>query len=594
MKIDIELKYFNPIIALYNGVNSMIDSKKEVIRLLETIAIYMELKGENPFKIQAFRKAANALELDERLLIEIDNFQAIPGIGKGTAAVIYEYIETGQSEVLKQLQEEVPKGLIPLLQIPGLGGKTIAKLYKELDVENVNDLKQVCEEGKVRELKGFGSKKEEKILKSIEELGMRPERLPFASVLPIVTWIEEQLAGMKSIEKFSRAGSIRRTKETVKDMDFIIATTEPRLVREQLLKMPNMKELTNQGDTKVSCVFSFVFDISADFRLVAPKQFATTLHHFTGSKEHNIRMRQLAKERHEKISEYGIEQINTGEVLTFSTETEFYHHFGLPYISPELRDDGSEIERIDEFDDLITLTDIRGDLHMHTTWSDGAHSLEEMVEACRLRGYEYMAITDHSQFLKVANGLTEDRLRRQMDRIHQLNEKYSDFTILTGIEMDILPDATLDFHDDLLKEVDFVIASIHSAFGQSKEMIMKRLRTACENPYVNIIAHPTGRKIGKREGYSVQFDELIQLAKDTNTILELNASPRRLDLRKEHLVKAQEAGVKIMINTDSHHRDTLSNMEIGVNYARSAWLKKDTVMNTKSLKELQLILNKTS
>lgn len=594
MKIDIELKYFNPIIALYNGVNSMIDSKKEVIRLLETIAIYMELKGENPFKIQAFRKAANALELDERLLIEIDNFQAIPGIGKGTAAVIDEYIETGQSEVLKQLQEEVPKGLIPLLQIPGLGGKTIAKLYNELDVENVNDLKRVCEEGKVRELKGFGPKKEEKILKSIEELGMRPERLPFASVLPIVTWIEEQLAGMKSIEKFSRAGSIRRTKETVKDMDFIIATTEPRLVREQLLKMPNMKELTNQGDTKVSCVFSFVFDISADFRIVTRDQFATTLHHFTGSKEHNIRMRQLAKERHEKISEYGIEQINTGEVLTFSTETEFYHHFGLPYISPELRDDGSEIERIDEFDDLITLTDIRGDLHMHTTWSDGAHSLEEMVEACRLRGYEYMAITDHSQFLKVANGLTEDRLRRQMDRIHQLNEKYSDFTILTGIEMDILPDATLDFHDDLLKEVDFVIASIHSAFGQSKEMIMKRLRTACENPYVNIIAHPTGRKIGKREGYSVQFDELIQLAKDTNTILELNASPRRLDLRKEHLVKAQEAGVKIMINTDSHHRDTLSNMEIGVNYARSAWLKKDTVMNTKSLKELQLILNKTS
>lgn len=572
----------------------MVDSKRDIIRLLEKIAIYMELKGDNPFKIQAFRKAANALELDERLLTEIDNFTVIPGIGKGTAAVIDEYMATGQSEVLKQLQEEVPKGLIPLLQIPGLGGKTIAKLYNELDVENVNDLKRVCEEGKVRELKGFGPKKEEKILKSIEELGMRPERLPLASVLPIVTWIEEQLAGMNSIEKFSRAGSIRRTKETVKDIDFIIATTEPHLVKEQLLKMPNIKELTNQGDTKVSCVFSFEFDISADFRIVTRDQFATTLHHFTGSKEHNIRMRQLAKERHEKISEYGIEQIETGEVLTFSTETDFYHHFQLPFISPELRDDGSEIERTDELNDLVTLTDIRGDLHMHTTWSDGAHSLEEMVEACRLKGYEYMAITDHSQFLKVANGLTEDRLQRQMDIIHKLNEKYTDFTIFTGIEMDILPDATLDFQDDLLKEVDFVIASIHSAFGQSEEMIMKRLRTACENPYVNIIAHPTGRKIGKREGYSVQIDELIQLAKDTNTILELNASPRRFDLRKDHLVKAQEAGVKIMINTDSHHRDTLSNMEMGVNYARSAWLKKDTIINTKSLEELKFMLNKTS
>jgi len=571
----------------------MIDNKREVIRLLETIAIYMELKGENPFKIQAFRRAATTLEQDERTLSEIDQFTALPGIGKGTAAVIKEFLETGQSDMLKQLQAEVPKGLIPLLQIPGLGGKTIAKLYNLLAVENIDDLKRVCREGKVRALKGFGVKTEEKILKSIEQMEGLPRRFPLASVLPIVVWIEEQLSEMDAVKNYSRAGSVRRVKETVKDLDFIIATTEPERMKEQLLNMANIKEVTNQGDTKISCVFSFDFDISADFRLVKPDEFATTLHHFTGSKEHNIRMRQIAKERGEKISEYGVEQIETGKVLTFETETDFYHHFNLPIISPELRDDGTEIDQIDLLDELVKLADIRGDLHMHTTWSDGAHSIEEMIDACRKRGYEYMAITDHSQSLKVANGLSPDQLRKQMDIIRQLNEKYSDIMILAGIEMDILPDATFDYEDELLAEADLVIASIHSAFGQSEELIMKRLTAACKSPHIDIIAHPTGRKIGIREGYPVNIDRLIELAKATNTILELNASPRRLDLRKDHLIKAQQTGVSLIINTDSHHRDTLANMEIGVQYARSAWIKKDMIVNTKTAGDLLSFLKKT-
>lgn len=570
----------------------MVENKKEVIRLLETIGLYLELKGENPFKIQAFRRAAIALEQDERTLPEIENFTQIPGIGKGTAAVINEFIVTGQSEVLKQLQESVPKGLIPLLQIPGLGGKTIAKLYKELGVENVTDLKRVCEEGKVRALKGFGAKKEEKILKSIEEMGIGPKRFPLASVLPIARWIEQQLSEMDSVEEFSIAGSIRRTKETVKDLDFIIATMNPKRVREQLLHMENIKEITNQGDTKISCVFSFDFDISADFRLVQPCQFATTLHHFTGSKEHNIRMRQIAKERNEKISEYGVEKIETGEILTFKTETDFYNHFQLPFISPELREDGTEIDRVDILDQLVEQKDIRGDLHMHTTWSDGANSVEEMIDACRALGYEYMAITDHSHSLKVANGLNADRLRKQIDLIHHLNERYKDITVLAGIEMDILPDATFDYDDELLAEADLVIASIHSAFGQDEKWIMRRLQAACRNPHIDIIAHPTGRKVGKREGYAVNIDRLLDMAKETKTILELNASPMRFDLRKEHLIKAQQKGVKIMINTDSHHRDTLENMKLGVNYARSAWLNKETVINTKTTEELLSFLNK--
>ncbi|WHY76402.1 DNA polymerase/3'-5' exonuclease PolX [Neobacillus sp. WH10] len=554
-------------------------NKKEIIRLLEMIAIYMELKGENPFKVSAFRKAAAALETDERSITEIEDFTAIAGIGKGTASVIDEYIKEGTSSVLKELKEEVPSGLIPLLQLPGLGGKKIAKLYKELGIVDVSSLKEACEAGKVQALAGFGKKTEEKILGSIANVGTRPDRLPLAYMLPIAEQIEERLSKLPEIDRFSRAGSLRRMRETIKDLDFIISTTQPEFVREHLLKLPSIKEVIGAGDTKVSIVFALDYDISVDFRLVKPEEFITTLHHFTGSKDHNVRMRQLAKERGEKISEYGVENVETGEILTFSSEEEFFKHFDLPFIPPEIREDGKEVESFTANESLIELVDIKGDLHMHTTWSDGAHSIEEMAEACRARGYQYMAITDHSQYLKVAGGLTRERLLKQKEEIKKLNEKYDDFLILSGVEMDILPDGTLDYDDELLAEMDFVIASIHSAFSQPKEKIMERLRTALENAHVDLIAHPTGRKIGRREGYDVDIDLLIQLAKETHTALELNANPNRLDLAAEYLRKAQEAGVKILINTDAHKMDTLKHMEIGVSAAKKGWIKKSSVLN---------------
>ncbi|EIJ79203.1 hypothetical protein PB1_16639 [Bacillus methanolicus PB1] len=561
-------------------------NKKDVIRLLESIAIYMELKGENPFKVSAFRKAAAALEADERSLTKIKDFTSLQGIGKSTAAVIEEYIQEGKSSVLMELQEEVPKGLIPLLQIQGLGGKKIAKLYRELGIESAEDLEAACREGKVKELAGFGKKTEEKILAELQKSGSKPERLPVAFILPIAESIEKELKNFPEIEKFSRAGSLRRMRETVKDLDFIIATNEPVFVKEKLLKLPNIKETIAGGDTKVSLILDYNYEVSVDFRLVKPAQFATALHHFTGSKEHNVRMRQLAKERGEKISEYGVENTKTGDILTFPSEEKFYHHFGLPLIPPEIREDGREVDEFTTDMQFISLDDMKGDLHLHTTWSDGAHSIEEMVEACRRRGYQYLAITDHSRYLKVANGLTPERLRKQKEEIKKLNEKYDDITILSGVEMDILPDGTLDYEDELLEEIDLVIASIHSSFSQPKEKIMSRLKTALLNAHVDIIAHPTGRLIGRREGYQVDIDMLIELAKETNTALELNANPNRLDLSAVHLKNAQEKGVMIAINTDAHNMDTLSYMEIGVSAARKGWIQKSSVLNALEINKL--------
>lgn len=561
-------------------------TSKEVIRLLEQIAIYMELKGDNTFKIAAFRKAANSLEASERKVEEINDFTELPGIGKGTAAVIEEYINSGRSSVLNELKEEVPKGLIPLLQLPGLGGKKIARLYKELGVKDAEDLKEACNSGAVQAMKGFGKKTEEKILEALQKVGSRPDRLPIAYMLPIAVSIEKELAEMEGVTRYSRAGSLRRVRETIKDLDFIIATDEPLKVKAKLLELPNIKEVIGAGNTKVSITLGLDYDVSIDFRLVKPAEFVTTLHHFTGSKDHNVRMRQLAKERGEKISEYGVENNETGEIKTFETEEAFYEYFGLPYIPPEIREDGKEVERFSEENDLISVDAIKGDLHMHTTASDGAHTLEEMVEANRKMGYQYMAITDHSQYLKVANGLTPQRLREQINEIRKLNEKYDDITILAGIEMDILPDGTLDYEDELLSELDIVIASIHSSFTQSKEKIMNRLKTALENKYVDIIAHPTGRKIGKRDGYEVDMESLIQLAKETNTVLELNSNPNRLDLSATYIQLAQEAGVKIVINTDAHHIDELHNMKIGVSTAKKGWIRKSTVLNAMTKEEL--------
>ncbi|WKA52397.1 DNA polymerase/3'-5' exonuclease PolX [Planococcus liqunii] len=566
-------------------------NKKIIIRTLEKIALYMELKGENPFKVSAFRKAAQALELDQRSLDEIDDVTKLKGIGKGTGDVIIDLMENGKSSVLEELQEEVPKGLVPLMKLQGMGGKKIAKLYKELGIDSAESLKQACLDHQIQKLPGFGPKSEDKILKELMEFDSKPGRHPIWKTEEAVEFINGVLSEIKEVSEYSVAGSYRRTKETSKDLDFIVATAQPAAVKEQLLAALPIQETIASGDTKVSVTVEFQDPIDIDFRLVAPEEFVTALHHFTGSKDHNVKMRQLAKSQNKKISEYGVEQ-EDGTVATFASETDFYAHFGLPFIPPTVREDGRELDLLDDIPQLVELVDIQGDMHMHTTWSDGAHSLTEMIDACRAHNYNYMVITDHSEYLKVANGLTPERLLKQNAEIRELNKKYDDIEVLSGTEMDILPDGTLDFDDSVLEQLDFVIASIHSSFQQPQEQIMARLLTAMKNPHVDMIAHPTGRIVGQRGGYDPDMEQLLDWAKEYGKIVELNASPYRLDLAVEHLEMAQEKGVPVAINTDAHAIEQLDVMAIGVRHAQKAWLKKDNVVNTWPFEKLKEYLKK--
>lgn len=567
----------------------MASNKKEIIRLLEEIATYMELKGENSFKIAAFRKAAQAIELDSRSLTEIDDFTKISGIGKTTGEIIQLFLTTGESPELEELKKEVPVGLVPLLDVPGLGGKKLSRLYHELGVTDKTSLLEQFENGKIEALKGFGKKSAEKMAEAVREMGERPDRYPLNDVLPIIRKVEGYLADLEEIDTFAQAGSLRRLRETVKDLDYVIATEKPAEVQKALLASPLITDVTGAGDTKVSAVLEDKITISVDFRLVENKAFATTLHHFTGSKEHNIKMRQLAKESDEKISEYGVEQAN-GTIRHFDSEKAFFNHFNIPFLPPEVRRDGSEIERVTQDTKFLELDDIRGDLHMHTTWSDGAYAIPEMIEACIAKGYEYMVITDHGKFLRVANGLDEKRLLEQQAEIKKVAANYPEIDVYSGVEMDILPDGSLDFKDETLEQLDFVIASIHSSFGQSEQDIMKRLKTACENPYVRLIAHPTGRIIVKRKPYHVNMEALIELAKNTGTALELNANPQRLDLNRAHLELAHKAAVPIAINTDAHDTKHLDFMSLGVRAAKKAWLDKSAILNTKSAAEFKQFL----
>lgn len=565
--------------------------QKQVASLLKRLADLMELDGENSFKVNAYRRAARAVENSRVALNELEGGpEALPGVGKGTATVIKEIMETGRLEQLEALRQKLPKGLPELMNIPGLGPKSIYSLHSRLGVTDLDELERAGKEKQIRKLPGFGEKKEKNILEEILRYRKRPTCHLLVDALRVAQGFLDHLRAREDVIQAEMAGSLRRMKETVKDIDLVVATECPAEVGNEIVSMPEVSKVISHGDTKVSVwVSTEEFEVQVDVRLVPPKQFITTLHHFTGSKEHNVRIRQRAKEFGWKVSEYGIYDPDTGNELTLDREEALYHQLQLPYVIPEMREDRGEFDiNASDLPKPLTIEQYRGDLHMHTRWSDGTSSVREMALAAQELGYEYICITDHSQSLKVAGGLSVDDLKRQREEIEQVNEELKGITVLAGVEMDILPDGQLDYPDEVLRELDLVIASIHSSFHQDKETMTRRILQAVEYPYIHVIAHPTGRIINRRDSYQVDLDQVFEAAARTGTALELNANPHRLDLSDLSIKKANEIdGLHFSINTDAHSPQAFRSIELGLATARRGWLEAKDVINTYPLDQLR-------
>lgn len=561
----------------------------EVAFIFNDIADILEIKGENFFKIRAYRKAAHTIE---NLPIEIEEvakksrLQEIDGIGKALEEKIHEILSTGTCRYYEELKRDFPRGLVEMLKIPGLGAKKIKVIYENLGITSIEELEKAAKAHKLRNLPGMGVKTEQSILKGIQTLKGHGERVLLAIALPVANRVVEILSSMNEVSHISIAGSLRRKKEMVKDIDILVATEKPDIVVKDFLKLPMISRVLAQGQTKVSVMLNM--GIQMDLRLVKPQEFYSALQHFTGSKEHNTKLRSLALKMGYKLNEYGFFEKDGVEVFRPKSEEELYAKLSMPYIIPELREDRGEIEAAleDDLPEVVKLENIRGDLHVHSNFSDGVSSIEAMAKKAKALGYEYIAITDHSKSLKIARGLDEGRLREQIEKIKEINSRNEGIRILTGIEVDILTDGSLDFDDDILKELDVVIASVHSGFKQDQKTLTSRIVNACHNPYVNIIAHPTGRLLGRRGPYDVDMDKVLEAAAKTGTVLEINSSPDRLDLNDVYVKRAMEMGIKIAINTDAHSTEALSDMIYGVWVARRGWLTADNIINTFPLEKL--------
>lgn len=549
--------------------------------IFQRIADILEIEGESPFKVNAYRKASrivSELQDDIENLWQEQRLHELPGIGDALVKKIDEFFTTGTMKKYEELNTHIPSELLDLLGIQNLGPKTIGLAYKKLDVKNIDDLLRVIEDGSFAELPGMGAKKIENIKKGIERFQTAKGRISIADALPLVDTLIDELKNLKAVEQISVAGSARRMRETIGDIDILIATRKSRRVIEHFVKLPTVERVLGSGDTKGSVIIQN--DLQVDLRAVEPDSFGAALQYFTGSKAHNVKLRGLARKQDLRINEYGI--FRDDDKIGGKTEQEIYRQLGLDWIPPELREDRGEIEAAadNSLPQLLELKDIQGDLHVHSTWSDGHASVEQMAQSARERGYRFIAICDHSRSVHYANGLDENRLLQQLDEIDSLNEQLSDFRILKGSEVDILADGSLDFEDQLLEQLDIVVASIHTGFKQN---VTARILKAMENPYVNIIAHPTGRLISRREGYDVDLNQLFAKASKTGTALEINAFPDRLDLNDINCRRAAEAGAKLVINTDSHRPEHLSYMKFGVGTARRGWLRKQDIINTKIL-----------
>lgn len=563
-----------------------------IAALLEEIATLLELSGDNPFKVNAHRKAARVLEgLDEdlKLIAKEGRLEQLPGIGKALAEKIAEAVETGKISEHQQLKKQLPKGLLEMLEIPGLGAKKIARLHEELGITSLAKLKHACSNGQVAKLKGFGVKTEANILDGLNHLQAYKRRRLWWEAMQVAQGLLEGLRELKAVKKAEIAGGLRRRKETVHDIDLLVASKEPDAVLDWFTSHPNMARVLAHGDTKASIRLDD--GVQVDLRVVPPEQWAFALVYFTGSKEHNVRLRSRAKERGWTLNEYEMEGLKPSAKIT---EADLYKALDLDYIEPELREDSGEIEAAEAgaLPQLVREEDIRGVFHNHTTESDGRSTLEEMAAAAASYGWDYLGIADHSKFSVQANGLDEERVLRQLEEIRSYNaSKQRKIRLFAGIECDILSDGSLDLDDEVLEALDYVVISVHSRFKQDEAEMTARIIKAIEHPASTMLGHMSGRLLLKREPYAFNAGKIIDAAIANNVIIEINGNPMRLDMDWRLWHRASEKGLLTSINPDAHSTEGLQFFKSGVNVARKGWLEPKHVFNTWTLKEVCDYLN---
>lgn len=565
---------------------------EEVAGVLYEIADLLEMsEPEDRFRPVAYRRAARAIESlaeDIEDIARRGTLESVAGVGKAIAGKVRQYFAEGKVDALEKLRAEFPPGLVDIMKVRDVGPKTARRLYFELKITNLEELRRAAESGRLRNLKGFGERTEQNILRGIQVAKQAGGRQLLGVALPIAERVIEYLRSHAPVDQASPAGSLRRMRETIGDIDLLVVTRDPEAVKEAFTSMPGLREVVAAGETKSTVVIAEGMQV--DLRVLEPSRWGAGLQYFTGNKDHNIKLRGMAQKRGLKLNEYGLfREGDPEELVAARTEEEIYAAMELPYIEPEMREDGGEIEAAikRELPELVTLTDIRGDLHAHTNVTDGVNTLEEMAAAARARGYAYLGISDHSPSLRVTGGLSEENLRIHVAHIRKFSERSPDLRLLAGTECDILADGTLDYPDDVLKDLDYVIASIHSSFRMSEEQMTKRVVRAMENAHMDILAHPTARKIGQREPINLDMERIMDVAADTGTVLEMNAYPDRTDLNSAHARLAKERGVKLVVDTDSHSTEQLlSYMRLGVGTARRGWLEKGDILNTKSYDDI--------
>ena len=560
--------------------------------IAETLNQYADLlaiKGSNPFKIRAYRSAARKIGNIPRQLSDMikndENLQQFSGIGEGIAEKIAEIVETGQLHQLEEIKEEVPKELLEVLKLDGLGPERVQDLYQKLNIQNMEDLDKALNSQEIRKLEGFGPKTEANIRNSIEKKKRLGDRLLYNKVEEYIRPLIEYMEDCEIIHQLSLAGSFRRRKETIGDIDLLATGGEHKAIRNYYLAYEDIVDVISKGETKSTVKLRG--GLQVDLRIVDQENYGAALVYFTGSKDHNIRLRHLAREQGKKINEYGVYIEETGESMGGATEEEVYNAIDLPYIIPELREDRGEIEAAQQnnLPNLIEQDDMKGDLQMHSNYSDGSSSIEDMAEAAQKLGYEYIAITDHSQRVTIANGLKEEEVLKEIEEIDDLNKQFDDFKILKAIEVDILEDGTLDYSKELLDKLDLRVCCVHYKFDLPHEKQMERIMRAMENPYFDIFGHPTARRLNDREPIDIDMEKVIDKAIEENCYIELNASPERLDINDIYCKRAKEKGLKIVISTDAHGPNQLQNMKYGINQARRGWLSPKDVLNTRSLND---------